>query len=138
MERRLREVENLVISSAFWLGRRVFVTGHTGFKGSWLALMLSRLSVRATGYNVGNSRAVASIRDLATILAAFYPEYGLSARFAPPREGYLASRVARSAPDTEKLERLGWRPQTDIADGFRRTIEIYSDIFNRRSLGASA
>lgn len=50
MELRPREVENLVISSAFWLGRRVFVTGHTGFKGAWLALMLSRLNARATGY----------------------------------------------------------------------------------------
>lgn len=39
-----------MISSAFWLGKRVFVTGHTGFKGSWLALMLSRLNARATGY----------------------------------------------------------------------------------------
>lgn len=44
------EMENLVISSAFWLGKRVFVTGHTGFKGSWLSLMLSRLNARATGY----------------------------------------------------------------------------------------
>lgn len=44
------EMENLVITSSFWLGRRVFVTGHTGFKGSWLALMLSRLNARATGY----------------------------------------------------------------------------------------
>jgi CDP-glucose 4,6-dehydratase len=43
-------MENLVISSAFWLGKRVFVTGHTGFKGAWLALMLSRLNARATGY----------------------------------------------------------------------------------------
>lgn len=50
MELRPGEVENLVISSAFWLGRRVFVTGHTGFKGAWLSLMLSRLSARATGY----------------------------------------------------------------------------------------
>jgi CDP-glucose 4,6-dehydratase len=43
-------VESLVISSAFWVGKRVFVTGHTGFKGSWLALMLSRFNARATGY----------------------------------------------------------------------------------------
>jgi CDP-glucose 4,6-dehydratase len=43
-------VENLVISSAFWLDKRVFVTGHTGFKGSWLALMLSRLNARAYGF----------------------------------------------------------------------------------------
>lgn len=50
MERGTRQVENLVISSAFWLNRRVFVTGHTGFKGAWLSLMLSRLNVRATGF----------------------------------------------------------------------------------------
>lgn len=50
MERGTRQVENLVISSAFWLGRRIFVTGHTGFKGAWLSLMLSRLNARATGF----------------------------------------------------------------------------------------
>jgi CDP-glucose 4,6-dehydratase len=50
MERRTREVENLVITSSFWLGRSVFLTGHTGFKGSWLTLMLSRLRARQTGY----------------------------------------------------------------------------------------
>ncbi|WP_246206909.1 CDP-glucose 4,6-dehydratase [Methylocystis heyeri] len=44
------EVENLVISSSFWRNKRVFVTGHTGFKGSWLALMLARLNAQATGY----------------------------------------------------------------------------------------
>jgi CDP-glucose 4,6-dehydratase len=31
-------------------GRRVFVTGHTGFKGGWLALWLSRLGARVAGY----------------------------------------------------------------------------------------
>ena len=34
----------------FWRGKRVFLTGHTGFKGSWLALWLSRLGARVTGY----------------------------------------------------------------------------------------
>jgi CDP-glucose 4,6-dehydratase len=29
--------------SGFWQGRRVLVTGHTGFKGAWLALWLNRL-----------------------------------------------------------------------------------------------
>lgn len=35
--------------SAF-AGRRVFVTGHTGFKGAWLALLLARLDARVSGY----------------------------------------------------------------------------------------
>ena len=34
----------------FWKGRRVFVTGHTGFKGSWLALWLQRHGAEVTGY----------------------------------------------------------------------------------------
>ena len=36
--------------SAFWKGRRVFVTGHTGFKGGWLSLWLQRLGAQVTGY----------------------------------------------------------------------------------------
>ena len=35
-----------------WQGRRVFLTGHTGFKGGWLALWLSRLGARVRGYAV--------------------------------------------------------------------------------------
>jgi CDP-glucose 4,6-dehydratase len=34
----------------FWQGRRVLVTGHTGFKGSWLSLMLIGLGARLTGF----------------------------------------------------------------------------------------
>ncbi len=34
----------------FWRGRRVLLTGHTGFKGSWLALWLARLGARVTGF----------------------------------------------------------------------------------------
>ena len=34
----------------FWLGKRVFLTGHTGFKGSWLSLWLQSLGSEVTGY----------------------------------------------------------------------------------------
>src|SRR3984893_8410705 len=37
-------------SSGFWSGRRVFLTGHTGFKGGWLALWLSHLGANVRGY----------------------------------------------------------------------------------------
>lgn len=39
-----------MINRSFWLGRKVFVTGHTGFKGSWLSLWLDTLGARVTGY----------------------------------------------------------------------------------------
>ncbi len=35
---------------AFWRGKRVFLTGHTGFKGSWLSLWLQQLGADVTGY----------------------------------------------------------------------------------------
>lgn len=35
--------------AAFWRGKRVLLTGHTGFKGAWLALWLQRLGAQVTG-----------------------------------------------------------------------------------------
>ena len=47
-------MENLVsvtvIDQNFWQGKRVFLTGHTGFKGSWLSLWLSSLGAEVKGY----------------------------------------------------------------------------------------
>ncbi len=37
------------VVSGFWRGRRVLLTGHTGFKGSWLALWLLRMGAEVTG-----------------------------------------------------------------------------------------
>ncbi len=34
----------------FWADKRVFLTGHTGFKGSWLSLWLQSLGAKVTGY----------------------------------------------------------------------------------------
>jgi len=39
-----------VIDQNFWQGKRVFLTGHTGFKGSWLSLWLSSLGAEVKGY----------------------------------------------------------------------------------------
>ena len=36
----------------FWRGKRVLLTGHTGFKGSWLALWLHRLGAQVTGFSL--------------------------------------------------------------------------------------
>lgn len=39
-------------SGSFWHGRRVLLTGHTGFKGSWLALWLLRAGAEVTGFSL--------------------------------------------------------------------------------------
>jgi CDP-glucose 4,6-dehydratase len=38
------------MNPSFWHGKRVLVTGHTGFKGAWLSLWLTRLGAQVTGY----------------------------------------------------------------------------------------
>jgi len=39
-----------MLSPSFWAGRRVLLTGHTGFKGSWLSLWLLQLGAQVWGY----------------------------------------------------------------------------------------
>jgi CDP-glucose 4,6-dehydratase len=89
--RRLTSLEGLV--SMFWQGRKVFLTGHTGFKGSWLALWLKQLGADVMGYalpagaqpnlfdaaQVGSSiqSQIGNILDLASLrqaIAEFAPE----------------------------------------------------------------
>ena len=38
------------MKKSFWKNKKVFVTGHTGFKGSWLVLILKHLGAKVTGY----------------------------------------------------------------------------------------
>ena len=48
---RSRAMEGVVMrpDPAFWRGKRVLLTGHTGFKGAWLAIWLHRLGARVVG-----------------------------------------------------------------------------------------
>ncbi len=39
----------MTVSPGFWSGKRVLITGHTGFKGGWLAIWLQRLGASVTG-----------------------------------------------------------------------------------------
>ena len=39
-----------MIDPSFWKDRKVFLTGHTGFKGSWLSLWLKQLGANVSGY----------------------------------------------------------------------------------------
>lgn len=56
MVRRQRSLENLVMKSQmnfeFWKKQRVFVTGNTGFKGSWLTMWLKQMGAEVLGYGL--------------------------------------------------------------------------------------
>lgn len=46
-------MEDVAVEAGAWEGRRVLVTGHTGFKGSWLVLWLRYLGAEVTGLSLG-------------------------------------------------------------------------------------
>jgi CDP-glucose 4,6-dehydratase len=54
------------VDPGFWRGRRVLVTGHTGFKGAWLALWLQSLGAQVIGFS-GPRSAGRSLYELARV-----------------------------------------------------------------------
>ncbi len=75
------------VDPSFWRGKNVFLTGHTGFKGSWLAVWLSSMDAKVTGFALApdtkpnlfevaqvqallNNSHIADIRDLASLQKA--------------------------------------------------------------------
>lgn len=75
-------LEGMGINSDFWKGRRVFVTGHTGFKGGWLCLCLRSLGAEVHGFALTpptdpNIFTVARVgEDLASSTIADIRNYG--------------------------------------------------------------
>ena len=75
------------MNPAFWQGKRVLLTGHTGFKGGWLSLWLQSMGAQVTGYALapptnpslfevaevaqGMTSVIGDIRDLAKLQAVF-------------------------------------------------------------------
>ena len=46
------EISKGKVDTSFWKGKKVFLTGHTGFKGSWLSLWLQNMGVLVKGYSL--------------------------------------------------------------------------------------
>jgi len=64
-----------MVNVAFWQGKRVFLTGHTGFKGSWLALWLQQMGAIVKGYAL-TPPTTPSLFDVANVGDAMQSEIG--------------------------------------------------------------
>jgi CDP-glucose 4,6-dehydratase len=106
----------MAVSSDFWQGRRVFVTGHTGFKGSWLSLWLQELGAKVSGYALPPPTAP-SLFQLARV------EQGMQSDIGDVRDGEaLADAMARAQP--EVVFHLAAQPL--VRRSYAEPVETYS------------
>jgi CDP-glucose 4,6-dehydratase len=127
---------------AFWEGRRVLLTGHTGFKGAWLARWLIRLGARVHGFSLpaegeagrlaplraGVTETLGDLRDPRTVAAAVAdaaPEvvFHLAAQALVPRgwDDPAATFATNVTGTLALLEALRG------ADGLRAVLVVTSD-----------
>jgi CDP-glucose 4,6-dehydratase len=86
-------VEGLEVRDGFWAGRKVLVTGHSGFKGGWLSLWLSELGARVTGYALAPPTSP-------SLFAAAGVEAGMASIEGDVRDrGALSACFADAAPE---------------------------------------
>lgn len=77
-------------------------------------------------YNVANPAANCSVLELANLIVSIKPELNLKVVFnVQKNDAYLKSSVVTSLPNIDKIKQLGWLPETDLFNGFDRTIKSF-------------
>jgi CDP-glucose 4,6-dehydratase len=100
----------------FWQGKKVFITGHTGFKGSWLCLWLHKLGAQVTGYSL-KPPTEPSLFDLCRI------DQVTNTIIADVRDGEtLRRQMVAAAPEVV----IHMAAQPLVRDSYKIPVETYS------------
>ncbi len=138
---------------SFYNGKRVFITGHTGFKGAWLTRLLLHAGAEVTGYALAPETTpslfglmhperdmhsiLADVRDFERLRAAFdaaRPEIVLHLAAQPiVRESY---RTPRQTYETNVMGTVNLLECVRLSDTVRSVVNVTTDkVYENRELG---
>ena len=100
----------------FWRDRRVFVTGHTGFKGAWLTLWLARVGARVTAFSLPPPTDPSLYVQAAVAGDA-------DSQIADIRDGHS---LARALADARPSIVLHLAAQAIVAEGYRDPVGTFA------------
>jgi CDP-glucose 4,6-dehydratase len=109
-------MEKVGLTPSFWAGRRVLVTGPTGFKGSWLSLWLQQLGAEVTGLSLPVASAPA-LFDLADVGS------GMNSVYVDVRDPLGVARVLR---ETRPSVVLHLAAQALVRESYRQPLDTFS------------
>ena len=104
------------MNRAFWRGRRVLVTGHTGFKGGWLSLWLQALGAKVSGFALPPPTEP-SLFDVGRVAE------GMDSRFADLRDAQQVLAAVRAA-EPEIVLHLAAQPL--VRQSYADPVETYA------------
>ncbi|MEW7858773.1 CDP-glucose 4,6-dehydratase [Pseudomonas chlororaphis] len=109
-------MEAMGLSAQFWRGKRVLLTGHTGFKGSWLTLWLHSLGAEVSGFSL-DPATEPSLFELARVAE------GINDQRGDLRDlGALLELIAETQPEIV----LHLAAQPLVREGYRDPLGTYS------------
>lgn len=104
------------MNKEFWKNKKVFVTGHTGFKGAWLCLCLNSLGAKVTGYSL-EAPTQPSLYELANVSELIHSVIGDIRNFE-----YLKSTIIEANPDIV----IHMAAQALVRESYQKPLETYA------------
>jgi len=103
------------MKKSFWQGKKVFLTGHTGFKGSWLSLWLGSLGAQVIGYSL-EAPTKPSLFEIARVDTLLDSTIGDICDYQ-----YLSEAMKRANPDIV----IHMAAQALVRDSYHKTLRTY-------------